>query len=327
MRQDFVDIRAEKPLSDRSKFLDEVQKKLANSQTELNSRNRIEKISLSNIQQQTRLQNKNLSIAGVSMFKDEEDIVYLNLAWHYSLGIKKFAILNNMSSDNTLGEIKRFSQDFPDAQVYLIEDRVVGYYQSRKMTAAAEFAHKLWGVEWIFPFDADEFLCSFRVPLQTVLESIGYEYSFVKILWRNHILKSTYDRSELNPLKRMTHRRKTENPRHNLGGFIVRWQSGMTIEQGNHLPLLHEKPVPRVNGQDLGLVLRHYQFRSREHIRKKIINGGRAYEAAPELAESFAPHWKLWYEQFKTRGEEFIDEFYASKVAEFPDSVYDPASL
>jgi hypothetical protein len=323
------------PANNPSQFLDEMQAKMIDFQAQLQplevAKGRAlssqEKSNLSNSQQRLEDRSKGLSLAGVSMFKDEEDIAYLNLAWHYSLGIKKFVILDNMSSDNTPKEIRRFSQDYPDAQVYLIEDRVVGYYQSRKMTAAAEFAHKIWGIEWIFPFDADEFLCSLRVPLETILESIGCEYSFVKILWRHHVLKSIYDQSEPNPLKRMTHRRRTENPRLNLGGFIVRWQSGMTIEQGNHLPLLNGNPVPKINGQELGLVLRHYQFRSRDHIIKKIINGGQAYKAAPELAESFAPHWKLWYHQYQTKGEEFIDEFYTSLVNECPDSVYDPAAL
>ncbi|MBG0747747.1 glycosyltransferase family 2 protein [Planktothrix agardhii] len=267
-------------------------------------------------------------IAGVSMFKDEGDIAYANLTWHYQLGIKRFVILDNLSSDNTAGEIRRFADDYSDAQVYLVEDREVAYYQSRKMTAAANLAYKMWGTEWIFPFDADEFLCSFRAPLQTVLESVGSGCKWIKLPWRNHILQHLYSETELNPLKRMSHRLKFEDPDYNLGGFIARWHLEMVVEQGNHVVLVDNQQVPgRWEGEEIGLTLRHYQFRSKDHIRKKIINGGRAYEMATDLTQSFAPHWKQYYQDYRLQGEDFVQHLYNAKINEAQNPIYDPAMI
>lgn len=267
-------------------------------------------------------------IAGVSMFKDEEEIAYANLTWHYQLGIKRFVILDNLSSDNTAEEIRRFADDYSDAQVYLVEDREVGYYQSRKMTAAANLAYKMWGTEWIFPFDADELLCSFRAPLQTVLESVSSECKWIKLPWRNHVLQHLYSETELNPLKRMTHRLKFEDPDYNLGGFIARWQPSFVVDQGNHCVLHQGKQIPgQINGEDLGLVLRHYQFRSKDHIRRKIINGGKAYEKAQDLNQTFGPHWKQRYIQYQQQGQDFVNQFYDSKVYEVFETRYDPAMI
>ncbi|MCF3575829.1 glycosyltransferase family 2 protein [Planktothrix agardhii] len=255
-------------------------------------------------------------------------IAYANLTWHYQLGIKRFVILDNLSSDNTAGEIRRFADDYSDAQVYLVEDREVAYYQSRKMTAAANLAYKMWGTEWIFPFDADEFLCSFRAPLQTVLESVGSGCKWIKLPWRNHILQHLYSETELNPLKRMSHRLKFEDPDYNLGGFIARWHLEMVVEQGNHVVLVDNQQVPgRWEGEEIGLTLRHYQFRSKDHIRKKIINGGRAYEMATDLTQSFAPHWKQYYQDYRLQGEDFVQHLYNAKINEAQNPIYDPAMI
>ncbi|MDE5069857.1 MAG: glycosyltransferase family 2 protein, partial [Trichodesmium sp. St4_bin8_1] len=103
---------------------------------------------------------ENVVIAGVSIVKDEEDIIYYNLAGNYREGIKHFVMLDHMSSDGTRDEIRRFADDYPEAMVYLIEDRDPLFHKFRKMSAAAEFAHRMWGAEWIFPFDADEVMSS-----------------------------------------------------------------------------------------------------------------------------------------------------------------------
>ena len=262
-------------------------------------------------------------IAGVSMFKDEEDIVYQNLLWHYTQGIKRFVLLDNRSSDNTADEIRRFANNYPDACVYLIEDREIGYYQSRKITAVAEFAHSMWGAEWIFPFDADEFLCSYRAPLDSVLQTLGKEHLCIRFPYQGYILRSFYENSEPNPVKRITHR-LTGNI--NQGTKVmVRWQAGMTIAQGNHDLYLNDQLIPAsVNGEDIGLVLKHYAFRSKEHIRRKIINGGKAYKAAISLSAETGISWKTWDNEYQSRGEAYIEESYQSLCNSPADAIYDP---
>ena len=266
----------------------------------------------------------NLSIASISMFKDEEDVAYLNLVWQYDLGIKKFVVLDNFSSDGTDQKIRQFAQDYPQAEVYVIEDREIGYYQSRKMTALAEFAYSLWNVEWIFPCDADEFLCCFRSPLDTVLESVSLEHRCIRLPLRNHYLRSFYN-SEVNPLKRMTHRNQYDA--YTSSKVLIRWYPGIVIAQGNHDAYYEGESLLKIDGPPLGLLLRHYPFRSKDHIRKKIVNGGRAYAKAPDLHQSMGYHWRQGYEQYQLRGEEVIDQYYDSMVNEPGDPVYDPAII
>ncbi len=276
-------------------------------------------------QLQIKSARETLVVAGVTMFKDEEDIAYHNLSWHYNQGIKRFVVLDNMSSDNTPNEVRRFANDYQDAQVYLIQDPEIGYYQSRKMTAAAEFAHKMWNAEWILPFDADEILCSFRGPLHTILESVDRDHICISLPYKVHVLRSFYDPSEPNPFKRITHRHKDDVEKG--AKIILRWKSGMVIGQGNHNVTWDEQLLPMIKNKNLGLMLRHYPFRSKEHIRQKIINGGRAYAAAKNLPQNQGGAWRQWDKDYQTKGEEYIEELYANHINGFPDAIYDPAML
>ncbi|MGK7936148.1 MAG: tetratricopeptide repeat protein [Xenococcaceae cyanobacterium] len=261
-------------------------------------------------------------IASVSGFKDEADIAYYCLEWQYSLGVRRFVILDNMSLDNTAQEIRRFAAEHKNAMVYLIEDSEIRHYQSQKMTAAAEFAYKLWQTEWILPFDADEFLCSSHQPLHTILENIPKERLCIKIPLKNHVLTSIDDHSEKNPLKRMCYR---ANPKRGKKIFkvIIRWQPGMVIGQGNHKVCLHGDLVDSLNGEELGLFIRHYPWRSKKHLKRKILNGGRAHQEDSNIIGGL--RWRKPYILYKLGYEEYLDELYKTKIRNPDNFIYDPA--
>ena len=44
------------------------------------------------------------------MVKNEEDIIFENLVWHFATGFRKFIIVDNMSTDQTRNKIQEFSQ-------------------------------------------------------------------------------------------------------------------------------------------------------------------------------------------------------------------------
>ena len=47
----------------------------------------------------------------------------------------------------------------------------------------------------------------------------------------------------------------------------------------------------------------HYPMRTISQLRKKIVNGGRAYEAAKELNPDFGGHWKTYYKWLQQHGD------------------------
>gem|GEM_PF-4022763 len=263
-------------------------------------------------------------IVGVSMFKNEADIVYHNLAWQYNLGIKRFVLLDNMSEDNTVEEIKRFVSEYTDAMVYLVKDKEFAHYQGKKMTAASELAYKMWKPEWIALFDADELLCSTKAPLHTVLKSVPSDCLSISIPLRNHVLTSKDDDTEPNPIKRMTHRKKHFR---RVVKVIVRWLPGMIVGEGNHQVILKNQPIlTSIKGEDYGLFIRHYPYRSKEHLRQKIIRA-KSLDQAQDLKQGIGGLWRKHYSQYKIRGEKYIDELYNSMLVDPDDCIYDPALI
>ena len=93
------------------------------------------------------------------MVKDEDDIIYENLVWHFAVGFRKFVIVDNKSADKTLELIRKFAAETKNiATVIVMEDPIVEHNQYRIMTGSYHFAHELWPeAKWFFPVDADEF--------------------------------------------------------------------------------------------------------------------------------------------------------------------------
>ena len=60
-------------------------------------------------------------------------------------------------------------------------------------------------------------------------------------------------------------------------------------------------------GAEFGLVLRHFPVRSIEHVRTKIVNGGKALQAF-NGSDALGGHWKRDYELYLEQGEEYLSE-------------------
>ncbi len=104
------------------------------------------------------------NIALVTMVKDEEDIIYENLVWHFCVGFRKFVIVDNNSTDKTLSLIHKFKKETEGkAIVIIMEDPIREYIQSRIISAGLKTVNAIWPeVEWVFPLDADEFVYTNR---------------------------------------------------------------------------------------------------------------------------------------------------------------------
>lgn len=288
----------------------------------LNARKKI-KASLFNKQ---RLEPDNPKrIAVVMMAKDEDDIIFSNLTWHFAQGLRQFVILNNMSSDGTVGEIERFTRiaEPLGARVLLIDDRELGYYQSEKTTAAANFAQTYFGAEWIFALDADEFLNLGELSIFRLLDRVEKEIeqdtqiarssplflAAVRFLLFNHVSTPADDIGESNPIVRLAHRRPKGVP----GKAAAFWSPDLVFAQGNHQVLIGGgRDLPAYEASRLGAHLRHFPVRNFAHFLKKVRNGGRAYEAT-NLSPTSGMHWREWYQILKTEGEDGLRKVFETK--------------
>lgn len=239
------------------------------------------------------------TVAAVSMFKDEGDVAY-DVLCHMADEVGLIIVADNLSDDNTLAELIRAREELSRrAEIVILNDGEVGYYQSRKMTSLAQTAVE-YGAEWIVPFDADELWYCHEDRIDLWLGRMGPEVTSAQAQLWNHF-GTALDAEGDSPFQRMIWR---QNKPGALPKVAFRWQEGAVIAQGNHDVFLPQ-PGQRIGG----LELRHFPYRSFEHFKRKAANGARAY-AATDLPLTEGAHWRGYGEILERHGEDALREVF-----------------
>jgi glycosyltransferase involved in cell wall biosynthesis len=264
-------------------------------------------------------------ICVVMMVKDEEDILGHNLAWLHFVGIRRFIVSDNGSTDDTSHVIRSFKYQHSDTTVIVIDDPLVSYIQSLKTTGMLRFAISIWpDLRWVFPVDADEFLIpakGFGV-LNELTHAVG-ALAIPKVIHFRNRQDNQLDNET--PLSLMTLR---SPPFCVPPKSACRAKLDFTIAGGNHkIYKLGGDMPPYHPALTLGIYYREFQTRSFEHLLKRIENGGRAILAARmEGREEGGHHWLNLYETLQSEGEEGLRQHYERDFlrGDDPNYVIDP---
>lgn len=256
----------------------------------------------------------------IGMVKDEADIIEATLRHVSAEGAHGILLTDNGSTDGTR-EIIESLQDGLHCPLYLYDDPVIGYWQSRKMTSLAEQAHESFGATWIWPFDADE-VWQRDLDTATVAEILmGSPFDVEQAVLYHHLC-TALDPAD-HPFVAMGYRLHDPAP---IPKVCIRWQPGARIEAGNH-----EVTLPGAStGPPTGLQIRHYPYRSEDQFVRKAINGSRAYRET-DLPWHVGQHWREYGLLYERGGEEALREaFRAHFTYDLPSAsglVYDPVRI
>lgn len=94
------------------------------------------------------------TVWGVSVVRDEADVIEATIAHLLDQGIDHLLIADNGSADGTAELLTWLSAH--DDRIHVAEDHEPRHFQSEKITHLA-FLAWLAGAHWVLPFDADEF--------------------------------------------------------------------------------------------------------------------------------------------------------------------------
>lgn len=244
----------------------------------------------------------------IAMVKDEADIILETLTHVASEGVDGIAVIDNGSSDGTL-ELLHEARNSLLCPIWIYEDPEVGYFQSVRMTWLSKVVAKE-GADWVIPFDADELWYCNDMQVAPYLRSLPKKTASVGArLWNHYgtdldapgkpFTSIVYKNPEAGTLPKMAFRPK--------GNF--------TVTAGNH-GVLRKKRGEEENilfqsdaSEDLMINIRHFPYRSFEQFLRKVINGGRAFEAT-DFPEDMGAHWRQYYTFWKNGGDEAIFEIY-----------------
>lgn len=217
-------------------------------------------------------------IVGITMVRDEADVISFTLAHLAAEGIDHFIVADNGSSDATRAHLEKF-RDHGPVPLTILDDPEVGYYQAKKMSLLARRAHDL-GASWVFPFDADELWYS---PDGRTCAEVLAEVEEDKVYALEYKHWPTGEGLEvLNPFVRLQWR---DTAPAKLRKVVFRSHPDAELHMGNH-----DVTRPGAAVRDV-LEMRHFPYRSLAQFKRKVRNGRQAYEQS-NLHVGYGTHWR-----------------------------------
>jgi hypothetical protein len=208
---------------------------------------------------------------GVTLVKDEIDVIELSLRHQLAQGLDAIVVADNGSTDGTLELLTSLAGELP---LHVTTDSWTAYYQGIKMTRLASMARRA-GADWIVPFDADELWFARDGTLAEHLRASG-----ATVVGAD--LYNLFPVTEQPPAREVPMRLDLTPSPYKKVAF--RSQRLASISTGNHYAY---RSGPRAEG----LVIAHLPWRSLAQLRRKATQGATALRAT-ELPAQFGSHWR-----------------------------------
>ena len=224
-----------------------------------------------------------MKIYGVSMVRDEADIIALTIRHHLALGLDKVIVVDNGSRDDTPAVLDAMQSDRRFSWRRIETD---GHRQAEIFTQLAREAHAE-GAAWLVPFDADEFWDAGGESLHDLLGDS--DAGVLRAKHVNFVQARDCGEASTRSLATMNHRARPHGRGHALNQELVecgeaawvaahsypksltRLSAGTSIAMGNH----SASTTAGVTRATSALRVLHAPLRSRDSLRHKAENGRR----------------------------------------------------
>jgi len=229
------------------------------------------------------------------LVRDEEDVIEKNLQFHKAMGVDKFIVTDNNSTDGTLEILEKYRRMgwIVDLSKELGDD----YRQREWVGAMIRKARDEHGADWVINADADEFWRPASGDLKKDILNCDANVQFVK--WRNMLPNldgGPFWHNTTASVKQMPRRNRYGLSRFNqLGNFmqkVVHTAKGFrAIHQGNHNVDMDN----RRQAENHAITIYHYSIRNFEQFQRKVVNGGASCDNNKEYSKELCSHWRYWY--------------------------------
>lgn len=226
-------------------------------------------------------------VYGISMVRNEADIIRLNVLYHLASGIDRMLVVDNGSTDGTDKVLKQLSLQHAEVR-WFWDDGL--FLPSRVMTKLAREAFEE-GADWVVPIDADEFWHAPGGDLRKVLENAAagvLRAQAVNFIQRRSQRESSPDaliymtRRTASPVGPPSHAQSLVETRQIAfvekaypQKCICRPTAEVAIETGHHS--ISGANGPRMRTEEI--VCLHAPMRSRDALVERVTSASRAAAA------------------------------------------------
>jgi len=239
-----------------------------------------------------------MKITGISIVRNEADILRLSLLHHLAIGCDDILVIDNGSTDATPRILRRLSHRYP-----VLWTREEGPFQQAERTTALAREATRAGADWVVPFDADEFWWAQGGSLRAVLaaSSAGAlragvanfvqhrkqlrpsSAAVAQMTWRAEPVRLPTPARELVEAREIAFVEINYPPKH-----VARAAASIEIGKGNHVISGVPGPVEKTEA----IVCLHAPLRSRAALEEKASTAPQARDENPDPNSSW--HVKRW---------------------------------
>lgn len=213
------------------------------------------------------------SVWGISVVRDERDIIELVVRHTLAQDVDHLLIADNGSRDGTRELLVDLADR--DPRIHVAIDDLKAHHQSEKMTYLAHLAWRA-GADWILPLDADEFFFADGMTVGRFLRASHADVIHADMYPMVRVSAGPVSRNDEYVLD------ATPDP---VGKVAIRSHPLAVVGNGNHW-------AARVGEHGRGLRIAHGQYRSAEQVTRKIRQGAAAEARAQlQVDAARADHW------------------------------------
>jgi len=222
-------------------------------------------------------------IIGLCVAKNEADIIEAMVRHNLSF-LDRLHMVDNDSSDGTLGIVQLLASEFPSRLTWSTDERP-GHMQKVILNELLTDIASGEDIAHVVLLDADEFI---RAPRDAFRSGLFAADAPVLLPWVTYVPTRFDDSSEPNPALRIGRRRRRERPQHFKVTVPGRLIGRVQVKAGSRYLKGPDVPDSVVLAE---ASLAHFPVRSPEQLMSKVLIGSWSVRARGPLKGKEAYHW------------------------------------
>jgi hypothetical protein len=240
------------------------------------------------------------------LVRNESEIVKANIDFHLRMGVDHIFVTDNGSVDSTYAMLQPYESQ---GILTVINEPSQIFDQAAWVNRMADMAYRRFGRCLIFHCDADEFWHSASGNLKHELSCLPWveclKVRVCNVLPLHRNFEERFPDDIVVVVDRPLTSKNPENDSRNKSFYLFEYPPKVMYRAKDHMPHVVDGNHALINRKTYftrsseRLLIYHFPLRGYEHFERKIVEGGAAIMANPDLSAGIGWQWRRWYQAFQ----------------------------